>query len=137
MFRCSALVVVAAALVGCSALAVVPGEAPAPVSIEPRAVLHVHGSGDFQTFVGVAPFSAAVRWAGNGTIEVRGTPTGVVVYASGDSTWTVTPIPGLEAQAARAVADGSIVIMRNGVRAGLSAPMAVPMSPAPPAGGAE
>lgn len=121
-------------LVGCQAVRVAPGPAPVPVGFEPRVVVHVSGAGDFQSFIGAVPFSAFLRWQGNGTIEARLEATGVTIYADGDSTWVVTPVAGLEAEAEAAVEMGRIVIRRNGQPAGLAHPV-VPPAPAtvPPA----
>lgn len=122
-------------LVGCSGLArVEPGPAPAPTpSFEYRVISHVMGTGDLQSFVGTVPFSAFMKWQGNGTIEARITMTGVVLYLDGDSGFIVTPVPGLEAEADRAVAEGSVVIRRNGQPAGLVRPAHQRPAPAPAA----
>lgn len=110
---------------GCAGVArVEPGPAPAPSPIFPeyRIVVHANGSGDIQSFISVAPASAFFKWSGNGTLEARITATGVVLYLDGDSTWVVTPAPGLEAEAQQAVLMGLVVIRRHGQPAGLYAP---------------
>ena len=126
--RTTSLAAFVLALSACSVARIQPGPAPTPVGFEPRAVVHVSGSGDFQSFVGAVPFSAFLRWSGNGTIEARLDATGVTIFASGDSTWVVTPVPGHEREAEAAIAMGRIVITRAGQRVGLSAPEP---SPAP------
>ncbi len=125
------------ALCACQGVRVAPGPAPAPVGYEPRVVVHVTGSGDFQSFVGAAPFSSFVHWSGTGTIEARLDATGVTIFASGDSSWVVTPVAGYEREAEAAVAMGRIVVFRNGVNVGLSTPAPVPVSPPSAAGGSK
>lgn len=128
------LAVVLLSLASCQGVRVAPGPAPMPVGYEPRVVIHASGSGDFQSFVGAVPFSAFLKWSGNGTIEARLEATGVVIYASGDSTFVVTPVPGKEAEAEAAVSMGRVIIMRDGQRVGLSAPAAA-VAPPSAAGG--
>lgn len=124
--------VLSCALCACQAARVEPGPAPAPNPVLPefRVVSHVSGTGDVQSFVGLVPFSAFFKWSGNGTIEARVGATGVVLYLDGDSTWTVTPAPGLEPEAVRAIEEGRVVIRRNGQPASLVYPSFRP-SPEP------
>lgn len=124
--------VFACLLPACAGARVEPGPAPAPNPVLPefRVVSHVSGTGSVQSFVGAVPFSAFFKWTGNGTIEARVGATGVVLYLDGDSTWTVTPAPGLEPEAVRAIEEGRVVIRRNGQPASLVYPSFRP-SPEP------
>ncbi len=117
------------ALAGCQGVSVRPGPAPTPTPLSFRVVTHVSGSGDIQSFVGAVPYSAFLRWSGNGTIEAVVDAMGVVLYLDGDSTFIVEPVAGREAEAAQAFAMGRVV-MRGGT---LAVPNSVPV-PSPPLG---
>ncbi len=115
------------ALAGCQGVSVRPGPAPTPTPLSFRVVTHVSGSGDIQSFVGSTPYSAFLRWSGNGTIEAVVDAMGVVLYLDGDSTFIVEPVAGREAEAAQAVAMGRVV-MRGGT---LAVPNVIPVPPTP------
>lgn len=127
---CISAALAAALLAACSVVADRSAPAPNPIVPEPRVVAELHGSGSVQGFVGVQPVTALFQWSGNGRAEYRAFgPT--YLYLSGDSTFTVTPTPGLEAEAIRSVDTRAVVVIREGINVGLRAPMPMP-KPAPP-----
>jgi len=86
-----------------------------------RAVVHVNGDFDGQTFVEAVPTSALVRAHGSMTVTLRAYPAPFLVI-DGDGNVIVEPLPGQEAEAMRAVREGAILIRRNGVAGDLNAP---------------
>ena len=95
-----------------------------------RAVVHVNGDFDGQTFVEAVPTSALVRAHGSMTVTLRAYPAPFLVI-DGDGNVIVEPLPGQEAEAMRAVREGAILIRRNGVAGDLNAPARAPPTSAP------
>lgn len=86
-----------------------------------RAVVHVNGDFDGQTFMEAVPTSALVRAHGDMTVTLRAYPPPFLVV-DGDGNVIVEPLPGKEAEAQAAVRAGHILIRRAGVAGDLNAP---------------
>lgn len=112
----------AALLAGCTgAVRTGPDPGPAPLSVGAKAVLHVAGSGDGQVFAEglgtTIPLTSFVKWEGKATVTIRvsAPPVPPFLIIDGDAGLIVTPAPGLEVEALRAVSAGAILIRRDGV----------------------
>ncbi len=86
-----------------------------------RAIAHVNGDFDFQTYVEMIPTSALVKGHGEALITVRAWPAPFLVI-DGDANVIVEPLPGKEAEAMHAVRVGDILIRRNGMAGDLNPP---------------
>ena len=95
-----------------------------------RFVARIHGDADLQGYVDAVPITAYFRAQGDVVATFRPMPAPGQPYLHfelrGDA--TVTPVPGLEHEAERALRSGEAVIVRVGIHA------AAPPTPPPAAG---
>ena len=96
-----------------------------------RAVAHVAGTADFQVLAtgpGGQDLALTAFYNINGKAVVTVRPTKPFLYIEVGGSATVTPAPGLEAEAQDGVDSGDVAIVRNGLRSGLDPlePLVVP-----------
>lgn len=116
-------------LVACLALVLVSCRSSGLVHVGPdpqeghgfRAVAHINGDFDGQTFAESIPTSALVRAHGDFTVTLRAWPAPFLVV-DGTADVIVEPLPGREAEAMAAVRAGHIMVRRNGVPGDLNPP---------------
>lgn len=119
---------VAALLAACAAVKNQP--APPPTVLEPRVVFHGFFDADAQGLLGTQGITSLFRFKGHATIEYRPAGPTTFLYFDGAADFTITPTPGLEAEAIRAIDTRAVVVIRDGINVGLRAPL--PPMPAPP-----
>ncbi len=107
---------------------VVVGPNPTPPAARPaRFVLSGLWDLDAQGLIGSLPITSSFHLKGHAVVEL--TPIGPpFLRIDGESDFTITPLPGLEDEAAKSLSSGDVVFTVNGKKAGLTFPPA-PVEP--------